>query len=162
CSLAACKPLQAMCGVNSDCCTYTCSGGTCQPIPGSTMAGACTTLGNACTANAGCCSGNCQGGRCAESGGACASLGDICFKATDCCGGPVGGPGSGNITCVLDNTVMPAVGRCRNPVGCNPEGDVCGGTGDGGVNARQDCCDCASPKFQCCKADNNGVNRCYG
>jgi hypothetical protein len=34
--------------------------------------------------------------------------------------------------------------------------------GAGQVNARQDCCGCASPKFQCCKPDANGVNRCYG
>jgi hypothetical protein len=92
----------------------------------------------------------------------CRVVGDICSKDTDCCGGPVGGPGAGNVTCVLDTGTMPPIGRCRNPLSCNPEGDVCGGTGAGQVNARQDCCDCAPPKFNCCKPDANGVHRCYG
>jgi hypothetical protein len=48
---------------------------------------------------------------------------------------------------------------------CDPEGNVCGGdpNADGGsVNARQDCCNCANPKFKCCKPDSNGVHRCFG
>jgi hypothetical protein len=66
------------------------------------------------------------------------------------------------VTCVLDMNATPPVGRCRNPLSCNPAGDVCGGTGSGQVNARQDCCDCAPPKFNCCKPDGNGVHRCFG
>jgi hypothetical protein len=74
----------------------------------------------------------------------------------------VGGPGAGNITCNIIAGTNPPIGTCSNPQSCNPQGDVCGGKGDGQVNARQDCCDCAPPKFNCCKPDSNGVPRCYG
>ena len=30
------------------------------------------------------------------------------------------------------------------------------------TNAREDCCDCQPPKWQCCKPDSIGVPRCYG
>jgi hypothetical protein len=74
----------------------------------------------------------------------------------------VGGPGAGNIKCNIVAGTNPPIGTCSNPTSCDPEGDVCGGTGGGKVNAREDCCDCAPPKFNCCKPDGNGVYRCYG
>jgi hypothetical protein len=122
--------------------------------------------GQACSDGTNCCSRLCvptsTGGHICQVAQGCRVVGDICSKDTDCCGGPVGGPGAGNVTCVLDTGTMPPIGRCRNPLSCNPEGDVCGGTGTGQVNARQDCCNCAPPKFNCCKPDGNGVHRCYG
>jgi hypothetical protein len=139
--------------------------GTCTAVA-STGAGQCMIDGQSCADGTNCCSRLCvptsTGGHICQVAQGCRVVGDICSKDTDCCGGPVGGPGAGNVTCVLDTGTMPPVGRCRNPLSCNPEGDVCGGTGSGQVNARQDCCDCAPPKFNCCKPDANGVHRCYG
>jgi hypothetical protein len=63
---------------------------------------------------------------------------------------------------VIASGSNPPTGTCHAGGGCDPEGGVCGGTGDGSVNARQDCCDCPPPKFNCCKPDNAGVHRCYG
>jgi hypothetical protein len=102
------------------------------------------------------------GGTVCQVASGCRVVGDVCQKDTDCCGGPVGGPGAGNITCNIIPGTNPPIGTCSNPQSCDPEGDVCGGTGSGKVNARQDCCDCAPPKFNCCKPDSNGVYRCYG
>jgi hypothetical protein len=127
-----------------------------------TGAGNCLPDGQACTDGGNCCSRLCvttnTGGHVCQVASGCRVEGDICYADSDCCSVQTQGTGS----CNLDTTVTPPVGRCRNPMACDPEGNVCGGTGDGGVNARQDCCDCASPKFQCCKPDSNGVHRCFG
>jgi hypothetical protein len=167
---ATCASLGDICYKPADCCTGLCTiaqgmaAGTCTVVS-TTGAGQCALDGQACSSGTGCCSRLCvptsTGGHVCQVAQGCRVVGDICTKDTDCCGGPVGGPGSGNVTCVLDGGT-PAIGRCRNPLSCNPEGDVCGGTGTGQVNARQDCCDCAPPKFNCCKPDGNGVHRCFG
>ena len=161
---AACASLGDICFKLGDCCSGICtiaagaSAGTCTAVQ-TTGAGQCSIDGQACTGGTGCCSRLCvptnTGGHVCQVAQGCRVVGDICSKDTDCCGGPVGGPGSGNVTCVVEAGTTPPVGRCRNPLSCNPEGDVCGGTGTGKVNARQDCCDCAPPKFNCCKPDSN-------
>jgi hypothetical protein len=61
----------------------------------------------------------------------------------------------------------PPIGFCSMPTGggvCDPEGDVCGihPAQACGTNAREDCCDCMPPKFNCCKLDKEGVPRCFG
>jgi hypothetical protein len=169
---ATCSSLGDICFKPADCCSGLCTvaagmtAGTCTAIA-TTGAGQCMIDGQFCdSSGTNCCSRLCvptsTGGHICQVAQGCRVVGDICRKDTDCCGGPVGGPGSGNITCVLDTGTTPPIGRCRNPMGCNPAGDVCGGTGGGQVNARQDCCDCAPPKFNCCKPDSNGVHRCFG
>jgi hypothetical protein len=133
--------------------------GTCALI-NSTGAGSCAVDGQACADGSGCCSRLCvptsTGGHICQVASGCRVEGDVCYADKDCCSFSTAGAGA----CVFGSTA--GVGRCRNPQGCDPLGNVCGGVGDGGVNARQDCCDCAPPKFNCCKPDNNGVQRCYG
>ena len=76
-------------------------------------------------------------------------------------------PGDGLVTCVMIAGVSPPIGQCSMPTGggvCDPEGDVCGikPSQACGGNAREDCCDCMPPKYNCCKLDKAGVPRCYG
>jgi len=66
---------------------------------------------------------------------------NLCVKDKDCCGGdPTSGlPGAGNVTCQLADNVLPALGVCRNPLSCNPQGGICGlknSTGPACTNAR--------------------------
>jgi hypothetical protein len=137
--------------------------GTCGTIT-TTGAGQCDPDGTACTTADSCCSKQCAvsntGGHICSTAIGCKVVGDICTKDADCCGSSTAGT-CGTVTCIIDTTVMPPVGRCRNPTGMNPPGDVCGGMNNPGGPARQDCCGCQSPKWQCCKPDANGVYRCY-
>jgi hypothetical protein len=138
--------------------------GTCGTIT-TTGAGSCSPDGTACTDAQGCCSKQCvatdTGGHICATAVGCKVVGDICYHDSDCCGSSASGQ-CGAVTCIMDTTVNPPVGRCRNPMGENPEGAVCGGVGNTGGSARQDCCDCQPPKFDCCKPDADGVYRCYG
>jgi hypothetical protein len=151
-----------------DCCTTVCTvpagmtAGTCGII-NSTGAGSCLIAGQPCVDGTNCCSRVCaptpQGGQVCQVASGCRIVGEICVQDADCCGAAGSGmPGEGNVTCGLDPTASPPVGRCQNPNSCNPEGDVCGLN----VNARHDCCACIPPKINCCKPDGLGVPRCYG
>jgi hypothetical protein len=74
------------------------------------------------------------------------------------------GGGQEKVSCNLAPGVDPPVGTCSNPNACQPRGGLCGlknGTNQCG-NAREDCCDCQPPKWQCCKADSLGIPRCFG
>jgi len=88
--------------------------------------------------------------------------GDLCRKDQDCCGGAGSGlPGDGNVKCeIVPGT---AIGLCRNPMSCNPEGNVC--------HYKDYACDISSSRNDCCAAVGNsgvcqldalGVPRCYG
>jgi hypothetical protein len=143
--------------------------GTCsQPAPGSTncQAGVDGALCNGC---GDCCSALCApygptGVKVCQPAEGCRVDGDLCAQTSDCCGAAgTGLPGDGNVTCVKQHPMDP-VGICRNPTGCDPEGDVChykdytacsisskrnsccGGTGNSGV----------------CQLDALGVPRCFG
>jgi hypothetical protein len=131
--------------------------------------GGCQVDGDACADGSNCCSRLCvptiYGGQACQTVSGCRVEGDLCTNDDDCCGGPSTGlPGQGNVTC--SKATGQTIGRCRNPISCNPEGNVCGGgaTTDGGTNARQDCCGCTSPgpPSRCCGLDLNGVHRCRG
>jgi hypothetical protein len=168
-----CASVGDVCFKASDCCTTLCNivqgqtVGTCGTVT-TTGAGQCSVDGQACTAPDQCCSKQCvptnTGGHVCQTAVGCRVVGDICTKDADCCNSTASmGSACGVISCVLDNAASPPVGRCRNPTGGNnPEGAICGGMNNSGGPARQDCCNCASPKWQCCKADSNGVFRCYG
>jgi hypothetical protein len=87
--------------------------------------------------------------------------GDICTKDTDCCGAPGSGvPGDGNVHCVIATGLT--VGICRNPTGCNPEGDVCHymNYACSISSARNDCCG-APGNSGACQLDKLGVPRCH-
>jgi hypothetical protein len=100
----------------------------------------------------------------------CRIQGDTCYKDSDCCGATGSGlPGAGDVTCQIVAGTNPKVGFCTMPTAgggnsCDPEGDVCGimPAQACGTNAREDCCDCTPPKYNCCKLDKEGVPRCYG
>jgi hypothetical protein len=94
--------------------------------------------------------------------------GDTCRKPSDCCG--AAGtmlPGDGNVMCLGDHGSLPnmqdAIGICRNPTGCNPEGDTCHylNYACGNSSKRNDCCG-APGNSGVCKLDALGVPRCYG
>jgi hypothetical protein len=50
----------------------------------------------------------------------------------------------------------PPIGRCANKQGCQPVGNCCGALG---ANCEQACCD---GQKDVCRADTNGVSRCFG
>jgi hypothetical protein len=93
--------------------------------------------------------------------------GDLCTKDSDCCGAAGSGvPGDGHVTCDFSGSPTGSiVGVCRNPLGCNPEGDVCHyifptGTTCGVSSTRNDCCDHLGVKSNC-DLDPLGVPRCH-
>ena len=57
----------------------------------------------------------------------CRVEGEACMLDTDCCSFAAVGTGA----CVLG--AGQNIGRCRNPMGCDPRGNVCGGVGDGAI-----------------------------
>jgi hypothetical protein len=162
------------CSQGSECCSGTCtvaSGhtvGTCGAIPtGSTYCsqGVDGVLCDDCT---GCCSRLCApygptGVKVCQPAQGCRVNGDLCRKTEDCCGGGNSGlPGDGNVTCQKANP-NDEIGICRNPMSCNPEGNVCHflNYACGSSSARNDCCG-AVGNSGVCKLDSLGVPRCYG
>src|SRR5262249_48612576 len=78
----------------------------------------------------------------------CHVTGDLCLKDTDCCGAQgTGLPGDGNVTC--EKTNGEPMGICRNPMGCNPEGNVC--------HYKNYTCDISSARNDCCAAQGNST-----
>jgi hypothetical protein len=181
CALAGggCNVIGDICLSGADCCSGVCTipnglkAGTCQ-----SNNGGCVQDGEVCPGCSQCCSRVCAktmtGGNVCQPAGGCRLLGDLCHVDADCCGGPQQGQtmcSVGEVTCVPVQGSMPPVGTCSQPgpgTGgcgtCNPEGDVCGikPVQACSGNAREDCCDCLPPKFNCCKFDVHGVARCFG
>jgi hypothetical protein len=92
----------------------------------------------------------------------CHVTGDLCTKDTDCCGYKGSGlPGDGNVTCDFSGGV-PGLGICRNPLSCNPEGNVCHFKDYvcGSSSARNDCCEHLGSATDC-ELDKLGVPRCH-
>ena len=116
-----------------------------------TGAGSCAKDGTVCGDCTNCCSALClpfarTGVKICQPASGCRVTNNLCSKDKDCCGGdPTSGlPGAGNVTCQLASNVSPALGVCRNPLGCNPQGGICGlknSTSLACTNAREDCCD---------------------
>jgi hypothetical protein len=170
----ACIATGDICFKSSDCCGANCviaaggTAGTCQDLP-STGTGNCKVAGEPCTSASNCCSRVCAasatGGSVCQIATGCRVKGELCTKDQDCCGGAGTGlpveTGAGLVTC---NIAMGyTVGNCSAPSGggtCVPYGGACGGSG--ATPAPQNCCNCASPKAQCCKPDSNSVYRCHG
>jgi hypothetical protein len=169
-----CQVLGDVCFKGSDCCSGNCN------IPNGLPAGTCTSINNGgcaldgevCPGCSTCCSRVCAvtitGGSVCQPAGGCRLQDDLCYKDADCCGAPGSNlPGDGLVTCAIVQGSNPPVGFCSHPTGggvCDPEGDVCGIKPPQacGGNAREDCCDCIPPKYNCCKLDKSGVPRCYG
>jgi hypothetical protein len=90
----------------------------------------------------------------------CRVNGDLCREDSDCCGAAgTGLPGDGNVVC--DKPSNAEIGVCRNPTGCNPQGNVCHYKNYACAisSARNDCCGCIASK-DCCQLDALGVPRC--
>jgi hypothetical protein len=176
-SASYCIQTGDVCYRGSDCCSGLCNtsgagtAGVCGELS-TTGAGNCAKDGTVCEDCTNCCSALClpfarTGVKICQPASGCRVTNNLCIKDKDCCGGDStsGLPGAGNVTCQLADNVSPALGVCRNPLGCNPQGGICGlknSTGPACTNAREDCCDCQPPKWQCCKPDSIGVPRCYG
>jgi hypothetical protein len=172
---AGCQATGDVCYRNGDCCAGACNiatgaaAGVCVN-PNTPGVGNCGVDGQPCNGAQDCCSALCvptiYGGHACQTVSGCRVEGDLCRTASDCCSGQLANPYPQ--ACVLDTTINPPIGRCRNPPGniCmgNPEGNVCGGApgSDGSMTTRQDCCDCIPPKFNCCHPDLSGVYRCFG
>jgi hypothetical protein len=162
------------CAHDTDCC-----GGICNPGPGGL--GLCThpevgatncsagVDGTVCGGCGDCCSRLCApyhatGVMVCQPAEGCRIDGDLCRQDSDCCGAAGSGlPGDGNVTCVREQPGDP-VGICRNPTGCNPQGDIChykDYSTCGISSERNDCCACISGK-DCCQLDALGIPRCNG
>lgn len=179
CSLAVSYCIQTgdLCYRGADCCTGNCqiragrTAGVCAEIV-TTGSGSCSKDGTVCQNCTTCCSALCApfaktGVKICQPASGCRVTNNLCRQSSDCCGGdPSSGlPGAGNVTCSLADGIDPPLGTCRNPQSCNPQGGICGlksGATLACTNAREDCCECIPPKWQCCKPDSIGVPRCYG
>jgi hypothetical protein len=85
-------------------------------------------------------------------------VGDLCTKDGDCCGSSGIAGGSGKpVTCVINPGE--AMGVCRLPMGCKPNGDVCK-LKTMTCNSSCDCCAGNCETMDTCKQDNVGVPRC--
>ncbi|MET0391439.1 MAG: hypothetical protein ABW321_36025 [Polyangiales bacterium] len=92
----------------------------------------------------------------------CHPNGGLCRTDLDCCGAAgTGLPGDGNVRC--EKEAGAAIGLCRNPTGCNPQGNVC--------HYKDYACSISSARNSCCAAPGNsgvcqldqlGVPRCNG
>jgi hypothetical protein len=167
-----------VCYRSTDCCSGFCdkaagaAAGVCKTLA-TTGSGMCTQDGVVCGDCTTCCSRLCapfalSGVKICQPASGCKITSNLCQKDSDCCGGdPMAQMDtSGHVQCSLAAGVDPPLGACRNPTGCQARGNVCGKReGDAnkcGGNAREDCCDCPAPKFNCCKPDPLGVYRCFG
>lgn len=153
-----CQAAGDVCFSNTDCCGGVCSAsdggpGLCESPSGS-GSGGCEPLGQPCNSGETCCSRLCLdagGGAkvCAPTSG-CRMTGELCHQDKDCCGAD-----TSRVTCALFTTNPPS-GRCTNPNGCQPVGNICGAYG---ANARQDCC---NGHKDVCELTSEGVARCFG
>jgi hypothetical protein len=166
------------CSHDAECCGGICtipSGGTIgvcdQPSPGATN---CTAGidGQPCGTCGDCCSALCEiyaptGVKVCQPAEGCRVDGDTCHATSDCCGAPgTNLPGAGEVQCIGDSggtvpNAQDTIGICRNPTGCDPEGDTCHYLNYtcGNSSKRNDCCACISGK-QCCVLDALGAPRC--
>src|SRR5204863_8214543 len=119
-----------------DCCTGTWTKvagatiGICGAGPtGSTNCNGRGVEGATCGVCNDCCSRLCApygptGVRVCQPASGCRVDGDFCRKDSDCCGtAGTGLPGAGNVVCEI--AAGASLGVCRNPVSCDPQGDVC-------------------------------------
>jgi hypothetical protein len=179
CKSGRCSTASSFCIQNGDTCAQgpDCCGGVCTIAAGGTL-GTCggppagATFcnggvdGTVCSACGDCCSRLCapygtSGVKVCQPAEGCRIDGDLCSKDADCCGAAGSGlPGDGNVVCEIQAGF--SVGICRNPTGCNPEGNVCHYKDYACANssARNDCCG-APGNSGACELDALGVPRCH-
>jgi hypothetical protein len=179
CQAGICKLGASFCIQTGDVCSDsgTCCSGDCQK--GSGTLGICAAPpsgatncsdgvdGTVCGACNGCCSRLCApyaptGVRVCQPASGCRVNGDLCRRDSDCCGAAgTGLPGDGNVVCQIDSGK--ALGICRNPRSCNPQGNVCHFKNYtcSVSSARNDCC-AGVGNSGVCQLDSLGVPRCNG
>jgi hypothetical protein len=179
CQNGTCDLASSYCIQNGDVCSRgeDCCGGICTIASGATL-GTC----GAPPAGATFCNGGLDGTVCGDCNECCSRLcapygptgvkicqpangchidGDLCRKDSDCCGAPgTGLPGDGNVHCEIQPGFT--IGICRNPTGCNPEGNVCHYKNYqcSISSARNDCCGALGVNTDC-TLDAVGVPRCH-
>src|SRR5262249_31583672 len=135
CKLASSYCIQTgdICARSTDCCGGICNVanagglGTCQPAPSGATNCSRGVHGAVCNGCGTCCSRLCApyaptGVFICQPASGCHVNGDLCRRDSDCCGGQGSGlPGDGNVRC--DIPQGQTLGICRNPMGCNPEGN---------------------------------------
>jgi hypothetical protein len=161
-----------VCSDSSLCCSGDCAKGTgtlgtCAPPPSGATYCSDGVDGTLCGDCNNCCSRLCApyaptGVRVCQPVSGCRVNGDLCRKDSDCCGAAgTGLPGEGNVTCQIDPGK--ALGICRNPQSCNPQGNVC--------HYKDYTCSVSSARNNCCSGVGNsgecqldflGVPRCNG
>ena len=153
-----CSAVSDLCYADGDCCSGSCSAngdggsGRCIALSGG-GSGGCSSDGEPCASGTNCCSRLCvdpgAGATVCAPASGCRLTGDLCRTDADCCGANGNG-----VTCNV--SAGQTIGRCTNPTGCEPVGDICGAFGS---NARQDCCD---GHKSVCQLDSEGIARCFG
>ena len=163
-----------VCGRDAECCTGSCTiaqgatVGSCAPPPAPGASNCSGGVdGSLCDGCGTCCSRLCapfgdSGVNICQPANGCHVNGDLCREDSDCCGATgTGLPGDGNVTCEKEEGHE--VGVCRNPTGCNPQGNVC--------HFQDYVCSISSSRNNCCGATGNsgacqldplGVPRCDG
>ena len=174
CKLGASFCIQTgdVCSDSSTCCSGDCQKGTgtlgtCASPPSGATYCSDGVDGTVCGACNGCCSRLCApyaptGVRICQPASGCRVNGDLCRKDSDCCGAAgTGLPGDGNVVCEID--AGKALGICRNPRSCNPQGNVCHFKNYtcSVSSARNDCC-AGVGNSGVCQLDMLGVPRCNG
>lgn len=161
-----------ICRDSAECCSADCllgpdGVGTCTPV--SIGAANCSGLeGMLCSDCNSCCSRVCApyaatGMLVCQPARGCRVMGDLCRQDNDCCGvDGTGLPGEGNVFC-LKNDPDDAVGICRSPLGCNPQGNVCHFQDYvcSNSSSRNNCCG-ATGESGTCQPNAAGVLVCGG
>lgn len=171
----SCHAAYDICYRDEDCCSGMCDADELAGTPGRCIlpSGGCNQGGNPCSGPSTCCSRLCEdpgsGVTVCKAAGGCRLTGDYCDSTQSCCGGSPDTlhpePNPYGVYCDTDGVrdYVPYNDpsakdewRCSAGQACNPPGNICGALGD---NASQNCCD---GKKAVCKADSQGIARCFG
>jgi hypothetical protein len=124
----ACRVVGEICTAAEDCCGFNCvigdgeTYGQCETLPGFSE---CKSVGEVCENDTTCCSLSCRdngtGFQSCQYLSGCRPMGELCRQGADCCNYAVQSNED-----VCNKTVNDDVGRCQNPGGDAPAGEVCG------------------------------------
>lgn len=157
----ACRVVGEICGAAEDCCSFNCvvpegdTLGQCVTMPGFSE---CKSVGEPCEQDTTCCSFTCRddgtGFQSCQYLSGCRPMGELCRQDSDCCNYSVQPEG------VCAKTVNEDVGRCQNPGGDAPAGEVCA-TDGGGQSGSNTCMPGGSEGKENCRPTTVGTYRCF-
>jgi hypothetical protein len=161
----ACRVVGEMCTAAEDCCSFNCvvaegeTFGQCDTMPGFSE---CKSVGEPCEQDTTCCSFTCRddgtGFKSCQYLNGCRPMGELCREDPDCCNAAVQPEPDG----VCAKSVNEDVGRCQNPGGDAPAGEVCATAGGGASGSNQ--CEGASGQGvgnENCRETSVGTYRCF-